>query len=248
MAFPFTRSHIFDVPYFPVTDVPLTKQSKLTRAPFATVPTIRADVDADSRMFTFPIADPDAACAGTGASTRPAPTTGTTTAARTKLAILLMIPPLPPATALVREPHATQRTAPYERANRPRGTTSTQATHANLSPPTTTPPKNGRPDLREFMSAIVVLAALVGIFLLIVPGARPPDRRFTSGRRPISTLSDLRRAGSPEDGADSIAVTVGLLAAGSLMTSGSESVTIGASLGFVCAAVTGSVLQRVRNG
>lgn len=89
------------------------------------------------------------------------------------------------------------------------------------------------------ISTLVVFAALIVVFLFLIPGMRPADRRFTSGRRPIRTLNDLSRAGSAEDAADWVAPLIGLMALASLSAlDGVVSASSGAALGVFCGLLT----------
>lgn len=84
----------------------------------------------------------------------------------------------------------------------------------------------------SILGPLLVLAGLVVVFSFLVPGMRPRDRRFRSGRRPVRTLADAARMGSPDDAAGWVAPLVGLLALASLPAD--PGAAGGAALGALC--------------
>lgn len=100
------------------------------------------------------------------------------------------------------------------------------------------------------MSALVLLAALLVIYFLLIPGMRKQDRRFKSGRRPMRTLNDLSQAGSVDDATSWVTTFVGLLALSSILSlNGTAGASTGAALGVFCGLLTISAgLSTVRDG
>ncbi len=86
--------------------------------------------------------------------------------------------------------------------------------------------------MNDLLGPIMVLAFLAVVFSLLIPGMRPRDGRFRSGRRPMRTLGDVTKARSADDAGAWVTTLLGLLATASLTQSGKTSV--GAVLGVVC--------------
>ena len=103
--------------------------------------------------------------------------------------------------------------------------------------------------MSEFLGGIAVLAFLAVVFSLLIPGMRPKDGRFRSGRRPMRTLRDVTKAGAADDAGAWVTTFIGLLALASLISPGQTSAaSTGATLGVACGLMAlGESTSRIRD-
>ncbi|MCD9152789.1 hypothetical protein [Aeromicrobium duanguangcaii] len=90
--------------------------------------------------------------------------------------------------------------------------------------------------MQQLLGGVLVGTALVWVYSLLIPRSALRDRRFKSGRKPMTSW------GSPEDAADWSAPVIALLALASLLpTDGTGAGTSGAILGAACALMPGAL-------